>query len=344
MKSRKKESFVVAALVAALLALAATLAYPSHGQSGATPAAGQQTSQEVARTADAAKPTDANKPANADANAATRAGAPDGTTVATPTASAAAASSASAAAFADAARQNAALRANLDWVFGGKQQRGWTIYEPLIARTVAAQTPSDTDDFALAVSRWQSSFGLQPSGVLDRDSWMRLVAEWQSRRLKDHTYPSPDQLVTVSPAEFYDTARPALLRQVERSTYAAYRRMIAAAAADKSLGLQLDANGELADSEKFLKIVSAFRPKEYQDQLRRQQPEAGRAALAVHSPHFTGRALDLYVGGYDPVSTKDDNRALQTQTKAYRWLVRHAEEFGFRPYYYEPWHWEYVGN
>ncbi|MFN2598416.1 MAG: D-alanyl-D-alanine carboxypeptidase family protein [Pyrinomonadaceae bacterium] len=340
MKSRKKESLVVAALAAAVLAVAATLALPSHGQSGASPAA-RQASQEVARTADATKAADANKPAtDATTNAATRANA----TAATSTTNAAAASSASAVAFADAARQNAALRDSLDWVFGGKQQRGWTIYEPLIARTVAAQAASESNDFALAVSRWQSSFGLQPSGVLDRDSWMRLVAEWQSRRLKDHTYPSPDQLVTVSSSEFYDTARPAQLRQVERTTYAAYRRMIAAAVADKSLGLRADADGSLAADERFLKIVSAFRPKEYQDQLRRQQPEAGRAALAVNSPHFTGRALDLYVGGYDPVSTKDDNRALQTQTKVYQWLVKNAESFGFRPYYYEPWHWEYVGN
>jgi LAS superfamily LD-carboxypeptidase LdcB len=26
---------------------------------------------------------------------------------------------------------------------------------------------------------------------------------------------------------------------------------------------------------------------------------------------------------------------------AYRWLVRNAERFGFCPYFYEPWHWEY---
>jgi LAS superfamily LD-carboxypeptidase LdcB len=47
------------------------------------------------------------------------------------------------------------------------------------------------------------------------------------------------------------------------------------------------------------------------------------------------------VGG-DPVETKDPNRALQVQTRVYQWLVRNAERFGFRPYYYEPWHWEYV--
>ena len=64
--------------------------------------------------------------------------------------------------------------------------------------------------------------------------------------------------------------------------------------------------------------------------------------MAVNSPHFTGRALDIYVGG-EPVDTNDRNRLIQVQTPVYQWLVRNAERFGFRPYYYEPWHWEYVG-
>jgi LAS superfamily LD-carboxypeptidase LdcB len=49
------------------------------------------------------------------------------------------------------------------------------------------------------------------------------------------------------------------------------------------------------------------------------------------------------VGGL-PVETKDANRAIQVQTPVYKWLVRNAEHFGFRPYFYEPWHWEYVGE
>ena len=84
-------------------------------------------------------------------------------------------------------------------------------------------------------------------------------------------------------------------------------------------------------------------PPPIQEQLRRQSPNAGSAGLAVNSPHFTGRALDLYVGG-DPVDTKDANRAIQVNTPVYKWLVRNAARFGFRPYFYEPWHWEYVGE
>jgi hypothetical protein len=102
-------------------------------------------------------------------------------------------------------------------------------------------------------------------------------------------------------------------------------------------------DGRLTPAEKYLKIVSAFRSREYQEQLRRQSPNAGSAGLAVNSPHFTGRALDLYVGG-DPVDTKDSNRAVQVRTPVYRWLAQNARRFGFRPYFYEPWHWETLGR
>jgi D-alanyl-D-alanine carboxypeptidase len=334
---QRKEFFVALALFAAVVIVAAAVALPgySQGQSNPAPEGGRRDGQA------SAQPLAAGDVPGRVAAERTKAAERLSDAAATATNEIATAAGAE---FAAAARQNAVLRGGLDWVFGGKQQRGWALYQPLIASTLAVEAGADSNDFASAVSRWQKSLGLQPSGVLDRGSWMKLVETWQANRLKVRGYPSDDQLVNVPAAEFYDPARPAELRRVERETYAAYRRMLAAAAADKSLGLRLDANGELAPEEKFLKIVSAYRSKAYQDRLRRLEPGAGRAALAVHSPHFTGRALDLYVGGYDPVSTKDDNRLLQTQTKAYRWLVRHAESFGFRPYYYEPWHWEYVGR
>jgi LAS superfamily LD-carboxypeptidase LdcB len=158
---------------------------------------------------------------------------------------------------------------------------------------------------------------------------MSLVSQWQNNRLKDRTPATADQLITAPPSDFYDPSRAPELRQVERNTYEAYKRMLAAATSD------------LGTSGDYLKIVSAFRSREYQDELRRKSPNAGSAGLAVNSPHFTGRALDLYVGG-SPVDTRDENRAIQVNTPAYRWLVRNAERFGFRPYFYEPWHWEYV--
>ena len=235
--------------------------------------------------------------------------------------------------FATAATQNASLRNELTWTFGGKEQRGWSLYDLLIGKTVNSEHDPLTSDFAASLSKWQKKSGLSPSGVLDQDSLMALVSRWQRDRLKSRTPATPDELVLAPSSDFYDPGRAAELRQVERKTYEAYKEMMTAALADPSL--------KLSSKDQYLKIVSAFRSPEYQEQLRRQSPNSGRAGLAVNSPHFTGRALDLYVGG-SPVDTKDSNRAIQVNTPAYRWLVRNAERFGFRPYFYEPWHWEYV--
>ena len=247
----------------------------------------------------------------------------------------------SSSAFAGAAAQNASFRDELSWTFGGKQQRGWYLYDLLISKTLNTRDDSLSTDFAESLAAWQNKRGLGADGILDEDILMAMVSQWQSNRLKNRTYATPDQLLTAPPADFYDPSKAAELRQVEKNTYAAYKEMIAAAIADPTLKLAHTTHGELAPGEQYLKIVSAFRSREYQDNLRRQSPNSGSAGLAVNSPHFTGRALDLYVGG-NPVDTKDSNRAIQVNTPVYRWLVRNAERFGFRPYFYEPWHWEYV--
>ncbi len=234
---------------------------------------------------------------------------------------------------ADAAARNATLRNDLTWTFGGKQQRGWYLYDSLLTKTLNTSSDATTTDFAAAVAAWQKRRGLAANGVLDEKPLMAIVSQWQSNRLKSRTPADPSELMTAPPADFYDTGRAAELRQVERNTYAAYREMVAAAMADSSLNLK--------STDRFLKIISSYRSREHQDRLRQQSPNSGRAGLAVNSPHFTGRALDIYVGG-SPVDTADANRAIQVNTRAYQWLVRNAERFGFRPYFYEPWHWEYV--
>jgi len=234
--------------------------------------------------------------------------------------------------FAAAATTNVTLRNDLAWTFGGKQQRGWYLYDLLIGRTLDTKHDPITTDFAASVASWQKRRGIRADGILDQEALMAMVSQWQGNRLKNRAAATPDQLLTAPPSDFYDPSRAEELRQVERSTYAAYREMLAAATDDL----------KLAHTSSYLKIVSSYRSREYQENLRRKSPNAGSAGLAVNnSPHFTGRALDLYVGG-DPVDTKDANRAIQVNTPTYRWLVQNAERFGFRPYFYEPWHWEYV--
>ncbi len=242
-----------------------------------------------------------------------------------------------------AAQQNARLQNSLQWPFGGRMQAGWYLYAPLIAHTIGTDADPGTPEFAGSLAEWQSRNGIAGSGVVDPATLQTFVKHWQSQRLGRSDYPSSDKLLAAPIADFFDQTRDPSLLSLERETYAAYKRMVAAAAKDKSLGLKLTASGELAPEEKFLRIVSAYRSREYQEQLRKREPKAGRAALARHSPHFTGQALDIYVGG-EPVTTKDANRAIQVQTPVYKWLVKNAHKFGFYPYFYEPWHWEYVPN
>lgn len=235
--------------------------------------------------------------------------------------------------------ENVRLRDSLRWTFGAKAQRGWFLYVPLIQQTLDVSANSDTPDFARSVAVWQQKSGLVPTGIIDVETLNRMVENWQIHRLNSSRYASENELMSAPISDFYDPTRDIELLKVERETYAAYKRMAAAAA--KDLRLRTTASGELAPEEKFLKIVSAFRSREYQAKLRAASPRSGRAALAVNSPHFTGHALDIYVGG-EPVKTEDYNRAVQIQTPAYKWLVKNAARFGFYPYYYEPWHWEYV--
>jgi len=248
----------------------------------------------------------------------------------------------STAAFGTAVTANTTYRNDLTWTFGGKQQRGWYLYDLLIGKTLNTDDDPGTSDFAASIATWQKRRGLAADGILNEDALMSMVSQWQGNRLKNRAPATPDQLLTAPPADFYDSSRAEELRQVERRTYTAYKELIAAAIADPTLKLAHTAPDQLAPGETYFKIVSAFRSREYQDELRRKSPNAGSAGLAVNnSPHFTGRALDLYVGG-SPVDTKDANRAIQVKTPVYRWLVNNAERFGFRPYFYEPWHWEYV--
>ena len=154
---------------------------------------------------------------------------------------------------ATAATTNVTLRNELAWTFGGKQQRGWYLFDLLIGKTL-----NSSHDQPLATSLLPSRPGKkdaasEPDGILDEDALMAMVSQWQGNRLKSRTYATPDQLLTAPPSDFYDPSRAEELRQVERNAYAAYKEMVAAAKADPRLRLD----------GKYFKIVSAFRSREY---------------------------------------------------------------------------------
>ncbi len=95
-----------------------------------------------------------------------------------------------------------------------------------------------------------------------------------------------------------------------------------------------------------LKAASAWRPhrwsslKEYEDFLLRNYGSLaeGRRWLAFVSPHETGLAVDIGVGGLWPARKTIEQ---QRRQPLYRWLVKHAGDHGWSPYQAEPWHWEF---
>jgi hypothetical protein len=237
--------------------------------------------------------------------------------------------------FAAAAAENARSQYSLRWDFAGKPQTGWALYAQLISSTVGTDDEAGSAVFAQAVSRWQGTAGLPANGIIDAETLKGFIAQWQAKRFSTPASSGEPVLTLIPAEECYDITRDAELRKLQSETYQAYKRMIAAAA--KELG-----PGVVSPTSKYLTIVSGYRSPEYQESLRKKEPGAGRGALAKTSVHSTGRAIDMYVGG-EPVTTKDENRALQVQTPVYKWLVKNAAKFGFVPYFYEPWHWEYVG-
>ncbi len=235
------------------------------------------------------------------------------------------------------AARNLELCHRLDWSFGGRRQRGWNLYRRLISVLIGSNAAPGSAEFAQAVSGWQRRTGLTAEGVIDHPTWMAMVATFQARRRAGRragSLPPQPSLITAPAEDFWDSARPLELRQIDAATHAAWQRMYRAARQAPELA---------GMPENRLRIISAYRSPAYQAALRRRSPNSGRAGLAVNSPHFTGRALDLYIGG-EPVSTADWNRQLQVETPLYHWLVGNAHHFGFYPYFYEPWHWEYSGG
>src|SRR5688572_21241041 len=132
-------------------------------------------------------------------------------------------------AFNAASAQNVTLRNEVTWTFGGKQQRGWHLYDLLIGKTVNAEHDPLSSAFAASLSKWQKKSGLNSNGVLDQNTLMAMVSQWQRNRLKIRTPATSDQLMLAPSSDFYDPSRAPELRQVERKTYEAYKEMVAAA-------------------------------------------------------------------------------------------------------------------
>ena len=137
------------------------------------------------------------------------------------------------------------------------------------------------------------------------------------------------RLISIGPAA--DDGKPVRL---SRGAAKAWKRMVAAAAADGVVLLPL----------------SGYRSVSRQAKIIRDKCAAGQSVHEIlklvaapgYSEHHTGRALDIGTPGHAGL---DEEFA---QTKAYHWLTRQAGKHGFRLSFprgnrhgigFEPWHW-----
>ncbi|WP_269714150.1 M15 family metallopeptidase [Caulobacter sp. NIBR2454] len=239
-------------------------------------------------------------------------------------------------AFEAAARENARTLNSLTWSPFGRAENGWAIYETIVAHEIGTACPAGSPGFAQALAEWQKQRRLAGDGRFTTASFDTLKAEMHARRpyvgvrAKGVCPPPPsaDRLANATKDEGYGGKE----IQLRVGAMAAYRKMVAEAKRD----------GGVAADPRHLQIFSGYRSPEYDAARCARDNNCDGVVRATCSPHRTGLAMDLYVGGMRPDSTEDANRLIQSRNPAYRWLVANAERFGFRNYPFEPWHWEYV--
>ncbi len=229
----------------------------------------------------------------------------------------------------------------MEWAPFGQAEWGWETYAPLIRREIVTDCAPGSPGFAAALAAWQGRYGLPATGLFDTAAFQVFRGVWQERRpflmaRVGGLCPEPpplSQLGYLLPEEEHAERLTRLLR---RDVLAAYRRMAEAARADVP---------EIAADPELMQIFSGFR-----------DPEADAARCAVEgncdgvrraacSPHRTATAVDIHVGhvtGLGVDDTSPPSRLHMSRSPAYRWLVANAHRYGFVPYVFEPWHWEYV--
>ncbi|MGZ6037396.1 MAG: D-alanyl-D-alanine carboxypeptidase family protein, partial [Phenylobacterium sp.] len=103
----------------------------------------------------------------------------------------------------------------------------------------------------------------------------------------------------------------------------------------------------IAADPQALKLFSGFRDPAADQARCETDGNCNGVQRTTCSAHRTGLAMDLYMGqapGFPPDSSAEATRAFMSRTPAYRWLVANAARFGFVPYPFEPWHWEWTGE
>lgn len=243
--------------------------------------------------------------------------------------------------FTEAAFANARTLNNLSWAPFRRPERGWEIYATLIAKEIGTRCGPASPGFASALSRWQKARGLGPTGQVDDKTFAFMQSVWHQQRPFELTSrarcpapPDEASLVSGRPGEGYGGKHV----QLTAGAFSAYRRMVRDARAE---------DRAIRADPRYLTIFSAYRSPADEEAHCEQNSNCNGVERARCSAHRTGRAVDLYVGqapGYGPDSSADPNRRAMTKSPAYRWLVANAHRYGFVPYPFEPWHWEWIGD
>jgi hypothetical protein len=241
-----------------------------------------------------------------------------------------------------AAQANAASLQTLAWAPFRRPEVGWETYAPLIAREIRTSCAPQTPGFAAALATWQAAQRLPVDGVLSAAVFDHMKTAIELRRPFVQVNargvcpasPSPGALAAATPVEGY-AGKAILLRP---GALAAYRRLAAAARVE---------DPRIAADPRNLTIFSGFRAPAADTARCAAERNCDTVVRANCSAHRTGLAMDLYVGqapGFGPDSSADANRLFMSRTPAYLWLVANADRFGFVPYPFEPWHWEWTGE
>lgn len=240
------------------------------------------------------------------------------------------------------AMANAISYHSLEWAPFGALEWGWETYLPLIHKELGTRCAPHSPGFARALAGFQAAHGLPPTGWFDQATFQVFRGVWQERRpfvmarVRDEPCPDPPPLYQLGYLVAEEEHADRLTRLLRRDVLEAYRRLVAAARAEVP---------EVAANPELLQIFSGFRDPEADAARCAAQGNCDGLRRAVCSPHRTGTAVDLYVGqapGLGVDNTSPASRLHMTRGATYRWLVENAGRFGFVPYVYEPWHWEWV--
>jgi len=241
-----------------------------------------------------------------------------------------------------AADANAASLHTLAWSPFGRAEIGWETYVPLVSREIRTACPPASPGFAAALAAWEEAQRLPSDGVFGDSDFQRLKGVMETRRPFVQLVarricpdaPSINRLELSRPGEGYG-GKQILLRP---AAFDAWRRMAAAARAD---------DPRIAADPRNLTIFSGYRNPDADAARCNAEGNCQGVVRAACSAHRTGLAVDMHVGqapGYGPDSSADANRFYMSWTPTYRWLVANADRFGFVPYPFEPWHWEWTGE